>query len=75
MRFPSKVTPFKNSMLSKFTVVLKELQNQDLTPSELYKKVKKKVDGVAELIDILDCLYALGEIDFREGREVLYYVS
>lgn len=40
MRLPSKVTPYKDSILAKFPIVLAALQTKNLTPSELYKKVK-----------------------------------
>lgn len=75
MRFPSKVTPFKDSLMVKLPVVLSELQKQDMTPSELYKKVKRKVDSSAELVEILDCLYVLGKVEFRDDKEVLHYVG
>ena len=41
---------------------------------ELYKRVIKKMSGVNEFIDALDCLYALGKIEFDEKEEVLRYV-
>ena len=37
MRFPSKVTSFNESIISKFPMIFKELES-DLSPSELYKK-------------------------------------
>lgn len=74
MRLPSKVTPYKDSILAKFPIVLTALQTTNLTPSELYKKVKGKIDGVVELVEILDCLYAVGKIELLYG-EVLHYVE
>ena len=38
MRFPSKVTSFNESIISKFPMIFKELESGDLSPSELYKK-------------------------------------
>lgn len=73
MRFPSKVTSYKESSIALFPVVLSQLEKNDLTPSELYKKVKNKVSGVQEYLEILDCLYALDKIEL-EG-EVIHYVE
>ena len=40
---------------------------------EQYKKVKNKVSGVQEYLEILDCLYALDKIEL-EG-EVIHYAE
>lgn len=73
MRFPSKVTSYKESTIALFPVVLSQLEKKDLTPSELYKKLKNKVSGVQEYLEILDCLYALDKIEL-EG-EMIHYVE
>lgn len=74
MKLPNKVTTYKKSILSKFPVVLKALQKENMSPAALYKKVKRNVDNVAEFTHILVCLYALNKIDFID-EEVLYYVE
>ncbi len=74
MKLPSKVTPYKDSILAKFPIVLTALQECDMTPSELYKKIKNKVASAAEMVEILDCLYALGKVELLYG-EVLHYVE
>ena len=73
MKFPNKVTSYKESTISKFPDILKQLEMSDMTPGELYKKVKNKVEDIREFMEILDCLYALNKIEFVEG--VLHYVS
>lgn len=74
MRFPSKVTPYKKSSLSKFPVILSLLAESDLSPSELYAKVQKsKVKDIDEFVAILDCLYALRKIEVKGG--LLHYVD
>ena len=55
MKFPSKVTPYQVSILAKFPIILSYLENEDLTPSALYKNVKSKVSDVGEFLEILDC--------------------
>lgn len=74
MKVPSKVTPYKQSTIAKFPVVLSLLEKSDMTPSELYAKVRKsKIKDIAEFVEVLDCLYAMNKIDIRE--EVLHYVG
>lgn len=74
MEFPSKVTPYKESIIAKFPVVLTILEKEDMTPSKLYKKVKKsKIKDIREFMEVLDCLYALNKIELQE--EVLHYVD
>jgi len=74
MKTPSKVTPYKESTIAKFPVVLSLLEKGDMTPGELYAKVKKsKIKDISEFIEVLDCLYAMNKIEIEE--EVLHYVG
>ncbi|CRH86202.1 Uncharacterised protein [Chlamydia trachomatis] len=73
MKFPSKVTSYKESSLALFPVILKYLEKKDMTPSELYKKTRGKISGIQEFLEILDCLYALNKIELEGG--VLHYVG
>lgn len=75
MRFPSKVTTYKDSILIKFPIVLSAIENSEMHPIDLYKKVKTKVEDVGEFLEILDCLYALGAIELIDERNVLRYVD
>lgn len=75
MKFPNKVTPYKESVLAKFPVVLTVLKNEDMNPVRLFEKVKSKVTDVGEFIEILDCLYAMGKIELLDEGEVLRYVG
>ena len=74
MLLPNKLIPYDQSILSKLPIILKELDNPPIPVHELYKRVIKKMSGVNEFIDALDCLYALGKIEFDEKEEVLRYV-
>lgn len=74
MKFPSKVTSYKESTIAKFPIILSLLEKKDMTPSELYKKVKKnKIQNITEFVEILDCLYAMNKIELKE--QVLHYVD
>lgn len=74
MKLPSKVTPYKESTIAKFPVVLELLEKNDMTPQELYVKVRKsKIKNISEFVEVLDCLYAMNKIKIDE--EVLHYVG
>lgn len=73
MLLPNNLISYDQSIISKFLVVLKELKNGPLSVHELYKRTIKKMSGISEFIDTLDCLYALGKIEFDEEEEVLRY--
>lgn len=75
MRLPNKVITYKESTISKFPVILSALREKNLSPANLYRKVKSKVDDIGEFIDILDCLYAMGKIELIEHLGVLHYVD
>lgn len=74
MRFPSKVTTFNESILPKLPIVLIELQKEDIKPEDLFRKLKRKLKNLKEYVEILDALYALGEIEIID-EEVLHYVK
>ena len=75
MRFPNKVTTYKQSIISKFPLILKELEKQDHSVISLYSKVEKKIDGPEEYIQLLDCLFFLSKIIFLPGGDILHYVK
>ena len=72
MRFPSKVTPYKDSTLAKIPLILKYLKDRDYTVLSLFDAVRKKM-GIREYIDVLDCLFGLEKIVLKE--EILHYVD
>ena len=75
MKFPNKVIPYRKSILSKFPLILKELEVQDCSVLDLYKKLEKKLDGLSEYMDILDSLYFLGFVELLQGGVKLHYVK
>ena len=75
MKFPNKVIPYRKSILSKFPLILKELESQDYSVLDLYNKLEKKLDGISEYMDILDCLYYLGFVELLPGGVKLHYVK
>ena len=75
MRLPSKITPYKASILVKFPHLLKPLEKGALSPSELYNRTKSKLSGIGEFILVLDCLFALGAIEFDSENGVIRHVG
>lgn len=74
MKMPNKVTPYKESSIAKFLVILAFLEKKDMTPSELFSRVKKdKIQNIDEFVEIIDCLYAMHKIEI--DGEVLRYVG
>lgn len=72
MKMPNKVTPYKESSIAKFPVILALLEKEDMTPSELFSKVKKnKIQNIDEFVGIIDCLYTMHKIEIN-GEELHY---
>lgn len=74
MRYPNKITSYKESVLKQFPIILNELEKKDMTIIELLKKTKKKFSNTFEFIEVLDCLFALHKIELNEETGRLYYV-
>ena len=76
MKLPNKVTNYKQSVVSKFPLILNELKARgECDVYLLYKFVRTKTENVAEFLDILDCLFALSKIGFNEGKRSIFYVA
>lgn len=68
MLLPSKIVSYNESVISKFAPIL-DLLSLPLSPSEIYRQMQGGLYSPTELIDALDCLYALGAIDVdNDGR-------
>ena len=74
MRLPSKITSYRESVISKFSPVLSVLKESDIEIFALYKTTMKYFSSIEEFMDTLDCLFALQKIRYDEEREVLCYV-
>ena len=73
MKIPSKVTPYKESIIAKFPVILTILEKEDLSPSELYEKVRKtKIKDITEFVEILECLQSSDISAYRLKRRINY---
>ena len=70
MKFPNKITTYKESSLPKMVIVLNELEKGDLSIDFLYEIVKKKIPSFNEYIEILVSLYALDKVILNELEEL-----
>lgn len=75
MLFPDKLFTYSESVISKFPVILDVIKRNPINVKELYIAVNKNVTGTNEFMDVLDCLYALGKIEYDSNQEVLRYVK
>lgn len=75
MRLPNKINSYSESIISKFPVFLNALEQGDIPVSVLYETVRRQTDDVGVFLEILDCLYALGKIEFNKETRSLHYVS
>ena len=74
MLLPNKLYTYDESVLSKLPLILRILKKQPIGVLDLYRKVIPKLSGVSEFIEVMDCLYALGKIDYNGEEDILYYV-
>ena len=70
MKFPNKITTYKESSLPKMVIVLNELEKGDLSIDFLYEIVKNKIPSFNEYLEILVSLYALDKVILNELEEL-----
>ena len=75
MLIPNKLYTYKESVISKFPVVLRILSRGDCTVSDLYQRLSCEVSGTSEFVEVLDCLYALHKIEYDDRKEMLRIVN
>ena len=75
MKLPSKINSYTESVIAKFQTMLDILEKDDISAYKLFSMSKGSVEDVGEFIEVLDCLYALGFIEFTEETRLLHYVG
>lgn len=73
MKLPSKSTTYKNSVIALFPDILRTLREQSMSAAELHGAFEEVPLG--DLINALDCLYALRMIDVDVERRHILYVG
>mgnify|MGYP004691227509 CR=1 FL=1 len=72
--------PIRKWEVQDITIVVSKVKEEDYTPMHLYNQIKKTAafkhanTTLYDFILILDCLYALGQIELI-GEEVIHYVG
>ena len=74
MRLPNKAIPYVQSVIARFPQVLEIVSQRDISPRELLKLANADKQDMADFLSALDCLYALGKIEFSRGGK-LHYVG
>lgn len=74
MKYPNKAILYNESVISKFSSILTLLSRGSMSATELYLAVKTQIEDVADFVDALDCLYALGKIELNSQTRRLSYV-
>jgi len=75
MRLPNKINSFNGSVISKFPYILDALERKAMTVSELYNIVRERTDDIGDFLEILDCLYALGRIEYNLETRLIHYAN
>ena len=75
MRLPNKAIPYSKSVIARFPQILEIVSQRDITPKELLQVANGEEQDMADFLSALDCLYALGKIEFTEEGGLLHYVG
>lgn len=68
MMLPNKTIAYRESVIAKFPLVLKFLREKDsVNAGVLYAALKKEFSSIHAFVQTLDCLFALGKINFNEN--------
>ena len=75
MKLPNKLFSYRESIISKFPIILNALeQEKHFTIYELYINVINKFVDISEFLEAVECLYALGKIEYSYKLRRVYYV-
>ena len=74
MKFPNKIFEYRESVIYDCTIIMKNMSN-DISILELYKRCRKKCNGIQEFFDALDVLYALDKISYDYKLRRISYVE
>ena len=73
MKLPNKIISYKESVLSRFPLVLSVLSDNPMNVYELFELTKDSFTDVEDFMDTLECLYALKKVTFDDECGVLFY--
>ena len=70
MQLPNKLYSYEDSTLSLIPIVLKEIGDEPYPIEDLFEAVKPALKDSTDFLSVMDCLYALREIDINDEKEV-----
>lgn len=73
MKLPNKIISYKESVLSRFPLVLSVLSENPVGVYDLFELNKDSFTDIEEYMDTIECLYALKKVTFDDESGVLYY--
>ena len=73
MKLPNKIISYKESVLSRFPLVLSVLSDNPMNVYELFELTKDSFTDVEDFMDTLECLYALKKVTFDDESGGLFY--
>lgn len=75
MKLPNKLFSYNESVISKFPFVLEKVyEKENISIMELYHSIYTKFEDISEFLQVLDCLYALGKIEYESNLGRISYV-
>ena len=74
MQLPNKLYSYSSSILSKFPVILRTLQNGEAQVLTLFLNNQERFDSINDFIETLDALYALRKIEYDAEKGVIHLV-
>ena len=70
MVLPGKNAVYKDSVISKFPIILGILREEKFCKIiDLQNRTKDQFSSISEFVQTLDCLYALGKIELNETKD------
>ena len=73
MKLPNKIISYKESVLSRFPLVLSVLSENLVGVYDLFELTKDSFTDIEEYMDTIVCLYALKKVTIDDESGVLYY--
>lgn len=70
MRLPNKTIPFERSIFVYFPLIIKEIQNGNVLLDSIYFALKYPNKTMADYLDALVCLYAIGKVYMNEEGQL-----
>lgn len=70
MRFPSKVTPYAESILPMAVKLWKEIPREGISVFDLFHSSKNQKWSTSDFFQILDFLFMIGRVKFTNNKEI-----